>query len=130
MRQYVDTMGILFMVYGGIQMLAIVFLLLFVLIGGFLGVLGISQGVTEMVVMGAVYAGIGLFAGVISVLFGTAFLVVGNGVRRRAPWARIASMIAGGMVLMNAPLGTLLGVFNFVVMLDPEVAKEFSREIP
>ena len=53
---------------------------------------------------------------------------MGTALRRRAPWSRIGALVLGCVGLMNVPLGTALGVFAIVVLVDKDVQAEFEAE--
>ncbi|HHO52737.1 MAG TPA: hypothetical protein ENK18_18145 [Deltaproteobacteria bacterium] len=126
MRQHIDIVGLLFMAYGGLQLLGVLGMGLFVFVGGGLGLLGISEGDAELVVMGGVYGLVGVVFAVLIGAFAVANLAVGWGLRGRKPWARIGGMIAAALSMMNMPLGTLLGIYAFMVLLDKDVAESFG----
>jgi len=126
MRQYVNVIGILHMVYGGLQFVGALFAVLIVLMGAGLAVLGVTSGEEEMIVFGAIYAVVGVVVTVIVVAMALAYVIVGQGIRRQRSWARIGGFVAGAMAMLNMPLGTLLGVFTFIVLLDSDVAADFA----
>lgn len=131
MRNHIDTLGLLFILYGVLQLLGAAALA--VLLGGggiALGIAGGSTGDSEMLIVGGVYSAIGLAVAALIALFAIPEILVGSGIRRRRKWARIGGMIMGGLALSNMPLGTALGVFAFVCLLDAEVAKEFEVADP
>lgn len=53
-------------------------------------------------------------------------LIVGPGLRRRRPWARRIALGTAFVALLNFPLGSLVGVYAAVVLLDPEVRRAFG----
>jgi hypothetical protein len=64
-------------------------------------------------------------AGLLSVL-SLPGLIAGYGLLRRMAWARILAMIVGFLGLINFPLGTALGVYAFIVLLQREANTYFS----
>lgn len=126
MRQHIDTLGLLFMAYGGLQLLGVLAMGVFVLLGGGLGLLGISEGDLELIVMGSMYGMIGAVLVVFAGLSALSSLAVGWGLRGRRPWARIGGLILGLLSLMNMPLGTLLGLYACVVLLDKDATDAFE----
>lgn len=129
MRQHIDMLGIAFLVYGGIQVLVALGLGLMMLgFGGLLGSIGASSGDEEALVVGAVYGVFGVVVAVFVGVFGVVYLLTGMGIRRRRGWARIAGIVTGVLALTSVPLGTLVGIYALVTLLDKEVAEEFLLE--
>jgi hypothetical protein len=126
MRDHIDIVGILFLVYGGLQLFGA--LVTFLLLGGGGALLALAGlgGDEELIIVGGIYGAMGVFVSLFVALFGAVYLVVGQGIRRRAAWARVGGFVAGALALMNMPLGTLLGVYAFVTLLDEDVAAEFT----
>lgn len=52
-------------------------------------------------------------------------VVVGKRIVRRE--SRVLCMVVAGLNCLSMPLGTALGVFTFVVLARPEVARSFER---
>ncbi len=126
MRQHIDTVGMMFMAYGILQLVLAALIGLGIAgLGGMLGALGVSAGDGELMFMGGLYGGLGAVVAVMMVVFAVPYVVVGGGIRRRASWARIGGLVLGAMALMSMPIGTMLGIFAFVTLLDTEAAEEF-----
>jgi Fe2+ transport system protein B len=53
-------------------------------------------------------------------------IVTGAALRRFRPWARDTSMVVLALLLAIFPVGTLLSVYGFWVVLSPEVEPLFS----
>jgi len=127
MTKHIDLLGILFMAYGALELVGVAVVgLLGLAFGGGFGALGISEGDVGLVAVGGLYGGILLAAAAFELLFAVPKVLVGTALRRRAPWARIGGLVLGCMALMNMPLGTMLGVFALVVLIDKDVAAEFE----
>jgi hypothetical protein len=65
-------------------------------------------------------------AGLFSLLFAVAYGFVGYGLQQRAAWARITALVIGGLSLLSFPIGTLIGVWAFMVLLDKDNAAAFG----
>lgn len=127
MQKHVDIVGLLFMLYGCLQLLGAALAgLLMIGGGGFLGALGASGGDDELLLVGGIYGVLGLAIAVFAALFAIPDLLIGMGLRRRRKWARIGGFVVGALALTNVPLGTMLGVYAFVVLLDKDVTAEFE----
>ena len=124
---HINIVGILFVAGGGMQlMMALLIGFIFFTLGGGLALLGGSTGEGEMIVVGGLYAVIGIFVGVVSGVMSMPSMVAGYGLYKRKGWARIVALVVGALAMMNFPMGTLLGVYAFVTLLDRDVADEFA----
>jgi hypothetical protein len=91
-----------------------------------MGLAGLSGGEDGMLIAGGVYAVTALVVGGLFLLFGVPHIVVGLALRRRRPWSRVGALVLGVIALTNLPLGTLLGVYTIVKMVDPEARAELE----
>jgi uncharacterized membrane protein (DUF2068 family) len=57
-------------------------------------------------------------------------LILGYGLYNFRPWARILGLVLAAIHLLNVPLGTLISVYAFWVLLKPETAALFERRQP
>jgi len=129
-RQHLDTIGLLWIVYGLLYVAGgLLFFVLFGLAGVGTGVAALSGGADELMFMGGGYIAVAVFGGVVFGLLGLPHLIVGLAVRRRRPWSRIGALVLAAIALLNLPLGTLLGVYTIVKMVDPEVRAELEGPI-
>ncbi len=126
-RQHLDTIGLLWIVYGLLWVAGgLLFFVLFALAGLGVGVAAVTGGDNELIVMGGGYFAVGVFGGAVFGLFGLPHAIVGLALRRRRPWSRIGALVVGAIALLNMPLGTLLGVYTIVKLVDPEVRAELE----
>jgi hypothetical protein len=94
---------------------------IFVLMGG-IGVIAEApkaQTILE-IVGGALF--------IVSALLSLPGLVVGYGLLKRRPWARIAAMVVGLLSCLHFPIGTLLGVYTLWAMLQVSAKDYFAFE--
>ncbi|MEJ5367515.1 MAG: hypothetical protein WHT08_04300 [Bryobacteraceae bacterium] len=54
-------------------------------------------------------------------------LILGFGLYNLRPWARILGIVLAAIHLFNVPLGTLVSVYAFWVLLNPQTAELFRR---
>lgn len=73
-------------------------------------------------------AGIGV--GVLLLLFSVVGIVAGVGLLRRRPWARLLGMILAAVYLLNVPIGTLLGIYAFWVLIQDATERLFEPRPP
>ncbi len=109
------TLGILHLVYGGLHAL-IVLGVMFIFIPIFAGIGSTGRsGDAEGVVFASIFMAI--FA-VFWLVLTLPSLVAGYGLLKRKSWARVWSMIAGGLAGMSFPLGMALCVYTFWFMFS------------
>jgi hypothetical protein len=53
-------------------------------------------------------------------------LIVGIGILKRKPWARIGGIVVGLLSLIAIPFGTVLGVYALWVLFSPETERLFT----
>jgi len=129
-RQHLDTIGLLWIVYGLLYVAGgLLFFVLFGLAGVGTGVAAVSGGANELYVMGGGYLAAAVLGGSFFALLGLPHAVVGLALRRRRPWSRVGALVLAAIALLNMPLGTLLGVYTIVKLVDPEVRAELEGPI-
>lgn len=57
-------------------------------------------------------------------------LVAGYGLLKRYSWARILALIVAVFNLPNIPIGTAIGVYAFVILLQAEISNYFVSSKP
>jgi len=77
--------------------------------------------------MGWVFAFIGGVIALISAAIGVCLIIAGRNLTARRN--RTFCMVVAGINCLNVPLGTLLGVFTFIVLMRPSVAAQFDRPL-
>lgn len=76
--------------------------------------------------MGLMFACIGAVALLFGLAYATASFLTGRSLARRT--RRLFCLIVAGINCANMPLGTILGVFTFVVLLRPSVQMLFDEQ--
>jgi hypothetical protein len=82
-----------------------------------------------------VHEGLGRFIAplVLSIIGGSLFIVaacgilVGWGLIRLQPWARMAAIVIGIVALLHPPFGTALGIYTLWVLLTDQGGAEYDR---
>ncbi|MGQ9918201.1 MAG: hypothetical protein ACUVS7_12355 [Bryobacteraceae bacterium] len=54
-------------------------------------------------------------------------LILGFGLYNLRPWARILGIVLAAIHLLNVPLGTIISVYAFWVLLNPQTEALFRR---
>lgn len=111
MRQHIKYLAYLYVAVGVLGLLVAAFV--FTVLIGVGALSGEAGAFATLSIIGTVVA---LFISVLSV----PNLLLAYGLFKRKPWARLGGFILGFLNLFNAPLGTILGVYTFWVLLQDE----------
>lgn len=125
MRKHIQILGILNLVWGSLGVVGA--LAVMIVFGGILGVLGIAADHDPDVSTAAPI--VGLVGGAIFLLLlvtSVPSVVVGIGLLRLAPWARMVGIVLSALHLLSVPLGTALGIYGLWVLLSDETASVFA----
>lgn len=117
LRDHVRILGWCFIVYSAI----------FVLIGVVIGAIVLTGGALSgdreaMLVTGAVGT---VIAGVLLVISAPGILI-GWGLLRFRPWARILGIIFGVLHLLSIPFGTAMGIYAMFVLMNDDARALFD----
>jgi hypothetical protein len=120
LERHLHTLGILWMVAGGLFLIPSV--ILFVL-----------GGVVHMAIPGTEQM-TRVLGPLLFTLLGCGFLIVGAGgicvgwgLMQHQPWARVAGLVLGILALFHPPLGTALGIYSLWVLASNQAAAEYSQ---
>jgi hypothetical protein len=69
---------------------------------------------------------IGSFIGGLFILLSAPGVIAGIWLIQRRGWARVLTMIVGGLGLLDIPLGTALGVYTFWVLMQDDCVELFD----
>lgn len=109
-KDHSKLLGIFFMVQGGLQLLAGVFM---VLIYGGMGIAMLSTARrSEEQAIGGIVLGVGIVFGIFVLLFAAFYLLTGWKMHKQQQSARVWGIIASCIALLGFPLGTALGVYG------------------
>lgn len=101
---------------------------LFVVLGIFVFVFltGIGAAVAiEDPIAPRVLTFVGMSVGVLLVVLGLPGMAAGFGLLKRRAWARGLAIAIGVLNLVNFPLGTLIGVYTLIVLLQTDAEEVF-----
>ena len=127
MESHVRGLGILYVIVGVVGGLAA--LILLISFGGFGGLMieaeraDFASGPMVQVIR---FFGSGITA--MMLLLAIPSVVVGLGIMKFRPWARSLSMVVSTLHLANIPVGTVLALYSFWVLMSPETEPLFSPE--
>jgi hypothetical protein len=125
METHVRFLGILYVGLGVLGGLAA--LILLISLGGFSGLMiqversDFASGPMVQVIR---FFGSGITA--LMLLLAIPSVAVGVGLMKFRPWARSLSMVVSTLHLVNIPVGTVLALYSFWVLMSPETEPLFS----
>lgn len=118
-EQHIPILGMLHLVGGAF----------FLVIGAFIFLLltGIGAAVAiDDPMAPRVLTIVGFSVGTLLVIFGLPGIAAGYGLLRRRSWARGLAVAVGILNLFNVPIGTVIGIYTLVVLLQGEAAAYFE----
>lgn len=105
----------------------IVFLILAALALGLLPTLGAVSGDPDATVILSI---MGTTFGILMVLLGLPGIVAGYGLLTRRSWARTLTIVLGVLGLVNFPVGTAIGIYTLLVLLQHSATDYFAAGRP
>ena len=119
MEKHVTVLGVLYIAFGALGLLAAIIVFTAIVGGGILS--GDSEAMAITAIVGPAIA---FFLLIVSApgLVGGIFLL------KWRPWARILILILGFLNLLNIPFGTILGIYTIWVLLKNETIQLFIAE--
>ena len=125
MAQHVKILGILHIVFGGLGVLAAMFVLL--IFGGISAVVGLSDHSSDSFTAIPILGMIGGFVFLLVLVLSLPGLIIGIGLMQFRPWARIAGIVLSALDLVSVPpFGTALGIYGLWVLLNRETEQMFA----
>lgn len=127
MDTHVKVLGALQIAFGAIGLLFAV-LLVFVF-GGAAGIVGAS-GDPEASIAVPIIGLTGMALVGFLALTSLPSVIVGIGLVRLRPWARIAGIVISMLSLVMIPFGTIVGVYGLWVLFSPDTERLFAAAQP
>jgi hypothetical protein len=124
MEQHIKILGILYMVIGGLGVVAA--LIVFGVFGGVAGVIKAGQH-PEAVPLLLLLGGLAM---TVVLAMSAPSLIAGIGLLYFKPWARVLTIILSVIHLFSVPFGTALGIYGLWVLLQRETKPLFRRATP
>ncbi|TNE84885.1 MAG: hypothetical protein EP330_28190 [Deltaproteobacteria bacterium] len=129
MAQHIDLVAILIAIYGVFQLgIACLVGLIYGGMGSGVALVGALEGEIGALIGGGVFIVFAVFIGLLLLIQPILAFFAASGLRRRTQMGRILAFIVAALAVMNMPIGTIVGIFTFVVLIDKEAAAEFSNE--
>lgn len=117
MRTNIKVLGWLYIVLGALGLVAGITVLAILLGTG--AISGDREAMTILFIVGIVVAGI-------LTVVSAPNIIVGIGLLNFKPWARILGLVLGFLNLPGFPLGTVLGIYTFVSLLNEDAEVLFT----
>jgi hypothetical protein len=121
LRLHVSILGWLYIVANAF------FLVIAAFAFGLLPTIGVISGDSDATAFLSV---LGTAFGLLMVLLGLPGLLAGYGLLKRKPWARVLALVLGVLDLVNFPIGTAIGVYTLLVLLQQSATDYFAPQQP
>jgi len=119
MQDHVKIIGILWIVFGCLSLIAALLLYLVLFGVSFIPDVGAQEADILRIV--------GLAVGGFLALLGIPKIIGGIGLLKGREWGRITILAVSFLSLLNIPLGTALGIYSIVILLNKETLPLFQR---
>jgi hypothetical protein len=133
-ENHLNLLSIFYYIMGGLTLLASFIPVIYIVMGAFFiaNPEGFNNGSQANApppeLFGGIFIGIGVIAMLIIAAIGVLMLMVGSSLKAKRRW--MLCLVVAGLNCMNAPMGTALGVFTFLVLLRPSVKELFLGPQP
>jgi hypothetical protein len=125
MKQHVSILGILYIVFGALGILAALSLLL--IFGGAAGIIRmVGSSDPDAAVAVPILGVLGIVLFFLVVVLSVPGLIVGIGLVKFRSWGRIGGLVLSALNLLNFPFGTALGAYGLWVLLSKETEAVFT----
>lgn len=125
MEQHIKILSVLFIIFGilGLVFAAIVF---FLGAGAVATILSSDNSPDAQVAAGWAGGCMTFIAALIGVL-SIPSLIAGWGLTKRKAWARILTIVIGALNLLNMPIGTAIGLYAIIIMMNDETKQLLNQ---
>lgn len=115
-KQHIPVIGMLHLIGGILFALAGIFVFAFLTSIG-----AVTDDPTAFRILGITGISVGVFLVVLSI----PGIAAGYGLLRRRHWARGLAIAVGILQLINFPIGTIIGIYTFIVLAPTEAEEYF-----
>ncbi|UCC43511.1 MAG: hypothetical protein JSU65_10250 [Candidatus Zixiibacteriota bacterium] len=120
MNKHVKLLAALYLLWGAMGLLALLFLLI-------LTVFGAGLAATDNVRAGMILGILGSIVVLITTVVSLPNIIAGMGLLKYAQWGRILALILSFLNLFSFPIGTALGGYGIWVLFQPETIAMFQE---
>ncbi len=125
-EEHLRLLPVFYWVQGGVMAMYAPFALIYVVMGASIALEpSAASGPGEA--FGWMFAAIGVVAFIFVAVIAVLTILSGFWIRKRKH--RTACMVIAGITCLGVPYGTMIGVFTFIVLLRPSVARLFGTRI-
>ena len=130
-NEHLKLLAIFHYVVGGLSFLGTLGGVFYMLAGFFFfqnaAAISHTAASTPPVEIGWLFAFVGAVIALLCAAIGVCLIIAGRSLTARRN--RTFCMVVAGINCLHFPLGTLLGVFTFIVLMRPSVAAQFERPL-
>jgi hypothetical protein len=127
MDTHVKVVGVLNIAIGAVGLVgAVVLVLIFGGVAGIVGASGDADAATAIPILGLIATAVVTVVLVLSL----PAVIIGIGLFRLRPWARIAGIVLSILHLIWIPVGTIIGVYSLWVLFSKEAERLFAGAPP
>jgi hypothetical protein len=123
--QHLKWISIAHYVYGGLLCFGILWGLFFASMGTFIAQAPRQPGEPDPAIFSAIFGAIGVFFALIAAAMAVVTFLAGRFLKQRRN--HTFCLIIAGLDCLWAPVGTVLGVFTFIVLFRPQVKALFEQ---
>lgn len=117
MEKHVSILGVLYIAFSGLGILAALIVFVSVVGGGLIS--GNQEAITITSIVGSSVA-------FFLILVSVPGIIGGLGLLKHQPWSRVLVLVLGILNLINIPFGTILGIYTIWVLVQDETTKLFT----
>lgn len=121
MNKHIDVISILWIVSGSLGILIGIFI--FLMFFGIAYIPDVDWQASQILKV------VGVWGGGIIAFFSIPEIIAGVGLIKRKEWGRILALVVSFFNLIWFPLGTALGVYSIIILLNDESVKIFNPQI-
>jgi hypothetical protein len=119
LQLHLRALGVLWIIVGALFLIPVFLLLLFTTLGSMVRVsLPVDVLVDGPLVLSIV--------GALLFIVATGHILLGWGLLKHRPWARMVAIVLGIILLVEPPFGTALGIYTLWVLLSDEGGTEYD----
>lgn len=127
METHVKVLGVLQIALGSLSLLAALVLMVIFLGGlGSIGFSGDPDAMRAIPIVGFIGTTLVTFLIVLSL----PGIVIGIGLLKLRPWARVLGIVLSVLSLVMIPFGTLVGIYGLWVLFSKDTERLFATQVP